>query len=482
LKKLRVHQRNQFFVVITVFVLQFSLLTPHGIVYAQNEEYSHILTLESPNPENHAWFGYEVEIHGDIIVINEPYADVDDILDAGKIYVYDTDGNLISTIQSPTPGNNDNFGERFDQYGDTLIMKELSDIDDLLFAGKAHVFTTDGTHLLTLQSPDPIRGGYFGTAGIYEDLLVIYENKDEGVVHMFNAEGDYLNTLYSPIPIATGKFGRSIEVGETLILIGETGTGDVPRGPGSVHVFNHSGDHLMTLQAPEPEDRARFGTSISVSGDLIVIGENYATVDGVWRAGRAYIFNTDGELLQTLQSPNPKTNGEFGDSVAIDGDRLVVGEFDADVNPYQYEGRAYVYDIDGNLLQNLTAPDPCPRAAFGLDVDIDGDTIVVGECWAAIEDFGQAGRVQVYRLGAPVETQKTVEETAPVVEEEPEAETAGGIPGYPIETIVIGVTTVILYAYTCHKKTVITRQNNENQLRDVLRRHDQTHGTKEAET
>jgi hypothetical protein len=445
LKKLGVRRRILISVVSMVFAIQFSLLMPHGIVNAQNEEYGHILTLESPNPENHAWFGYQVKITGDIIVLNEPYADVDDVPDAGKIYVYDTDGNLISTIQSPTPGSDDTFGDRFDQYGDTLIMRELSDIDDLLFAGKAHVFTTDGSHLLTLLSPEPIRGGYFGKAGIYEDLMVISENKEEGVVHMFNAEGEYLKTLPSPTPIATGKFGRSIEVGETLILICETGTGDVPRGPGSVHVFNHGGDHLMTLQAPEPEDRAMFGTSMSVSGDLIVIGESYATVDGVWRAGRAYIFNADGELLQTLQSPNPKTNGEFGDSVAIDGDRVVVGEFDADVNPYQYEGRAYVYDIDGNLLQNLTAPDPCPRAAFGLDVDIDGDTIVVGECWAAIEDFGQAGRVHVYRLGAPAEAQEPVEETAPVVEEEPEAETGGGIPGFPANALALGLVFTLIF-------------------------------------
>jgi len=196
----------------------------------------------------------------------------------------------------------------------------------------------------------------------------------------------------------------------------------------------------MTLQAPEPEDQACFGSCISISGDRIVIGESYATVNEFWRAGRAYIFNTDGELLQTLQSPNPKMAGRFGDSVTIDGDRLVVGEWDADVNPDLYEGRAYVYDINGNLLQNLTAPSPCPRAAFGLDVEIDGDTIVVGESWAAIEDFGQAGRVHIFRLGPPVEAQEPVEETTPVAEEKPETEDTGGwIPGFPAVALALGM-------------------------------------------
>jgi hypothetical protein len=105
-----------------------------------------------------------------------------------------------------------------------------------------------------------------------------------------------------------------------------------------------------------------------------------------------------------------------------------------------------VFDVDGNLLQNLTAPDPCPRAAFGLDVDIDGDTIVIGECWAAIEDFGQAGRAHVFRLGPPVEAQEPVEETTPVVEEESEPEDTGsGIPGFPATALALGLLyTVVL--------------------------------------
>jgi hypothetical protein len=255
---------------------------------------------------------------------------------------------------------------------------------------------------MTLQSPEPKEGGHFGTAGIHEDIIVISELVNEGIVYLFDNQGVYLKTLRSPKPIATGYFGRTIEVSETLILIGEAGTANVPRGPGKVYVYNHTGDYLMTLQPPEPEEMAMFGVSMSISGDLMVIGERYATVDEVWRAGRAYIFNTDGEHLQTLQSPTPKLDGEFGCRVAIDGDRVVVGERFANVNPFRYEGRAYVFDVDGNLLQNLTAPQPCPRAAFGEDVDIDGDTIVIGGPWAATEDLGQAGRVHVYGLGPPL--------------------------------------------------------------------------------
>jgi hypothetical protein len=380
-----------------------------------------------------------VKISGDIIAATEPYADVDDTLNAGKVYIYDTDGDLISTLQSPKPGNTYNFGLTVDIFDNTVVTCEpKADIDDLKFAGKTHVFSVDGTHQLTLRSPEPRAGGYFGNSGIYEDLMLFEENIEEGVVHMFDNEGSYLRSLASPNPIVLGKFGRTIEVGETLILIREAGSTDWPggvKGPGSVHVFNHDGDFVMTLQAPEPQDQALFGSSISISGNLIVIGESCATVNDVFRAGRVYIFNTDGEHLQTLQSPTLKLNGRFGDSVAIDGDRLVVGEWGANVNPFQYEGRAYVYDVEGNLLQNLTAVPPSPRGAFGLDVDIMGDFIVVGESWAALDDFGQAGRVHVFKLGAPLETQEPVVVTTIETEDEIETEDNDWIPGYPLLSI-----------------------------------------------
>jgi hypothetical protein len=427
-----------------LFVLTI-ILTQLPCVYA-NEEYHHVLTLESPNPEKGAWYGYQVIISGDIMVVSEPYADVDDFLDAGKVYIYDVDGNLISTLQSPDPGNVYNFGWRLDLFGDTIIIKEkLADVDGLRDAGRAHVFTTDGTYRMTLQSPEPRQGGNFGTAGINDDIIVAYEDTSEGIVHMFDNEGEYMTTLHAPTPKVGARFGRIIEVTETLILLGECGKETNPLSPGSVYAYDQSGDHLMTLQAPEPEDQAMFGTSISVSGDLVVIGESYATVDGVSRAGRAYIFNTDGEVLHALQSPKPKLSGVFGDSVAIDGDRVVVGEWDADVNPFMYEGRAYVFDVDGGLLQNLTAPEPCPRAAFGFDVDIDGDDIVVGEPWADIEDVNQVGRIHVYGLGPPAEAQEPAEETSPVVEEEPETGDGGGIPGFPAITLVVGLLSTVVF-------------------------------------
>ena len=182
-----------------------------------------------------------------------------------------------------------------------------------------------------------------------------------------------------------------------------------------------------------------------------------AIVDGIDDAGKVHIYNTDGEYLRTLLSPNPDTNAWFGRDVAISGDIIVVGELFGDIAPGLNEGKAYVFNVDGTLIQNLTAPDPSPRGAFGLDVDIQDDIIVVGECWAMVEGNSDSGRLHVYKLGAPVETHESVEEST--TETETASEPSGWIPGYPLWSIGLALLLVLIFiSRTQNDKTLLLSQ------------------------
>jgi hypothetical protein len=111
------------------------------------------------------------------------------------------------------------------------------------------------------------------------------------------------------------------------------------------------------------------------------------------------------------------------------------------------EGRAYVFNVDGTLIQSLTAPEPSYQAYFGLDVDIQDDTIVVGECWAEVDGHPNSGRIHVYQLGAPVKAQDPGEEETPQVSDEPDSEPSGWIPGFPVLSIGVALLlcTLVLY-------------------------------------
>lgn len=74
----------------------------------------------------------------------------------------------------------------------------------------------------------------------------------------------------------------------------------------------------------------------------------------------------------------------FAESLAIDGDTLVVGAPDTDVNGAADQGIVYIYTRSGSdptaftLLKSITGSDSAARDSFGFSVGVYGDTLVVG--------------------------------------------------------------------------------------------------------
>ena len=271
-----------------------------------------------------------------------------------------------------------------------------------------------------------------------------------GTVGVYDLNGDYIRTLQSPDPKTYGCFGLTMETYSDRVFISQYGELDLAKavGPGYVYVFDAEGTLLMTLMPPEPEERACFGRSIAVSGEYIVIGEFYATVDDVFRAGKVHVFSYDGDYLCSLQSPNPDTSALFGFQVKILGNKIFISEPYADIDPFQYEGKVYVYDVGGELLQTLTSPDPTTRGAFGWDLGIYDDILVVSEELAEVDSNLNCGSLHLYQLGEQVESQAPVVETTTEVAEEAESETdASGIPGFPF----FATLTALVVLYICSK-------------------------------
>ena len=138
-----------------------------------------------------------------------------------------------------------------------------------------------------------------------------------------------------------------------------------------------------------------FGRSLALAGDRLIVGAPDHGGSG-YSQGAAYIFYRDlggidawGQVAK-LMAGDAHDFESLGSSVAISGEHAVVGAVGGDVDD---TGSAYVFartrggeDAWGQVVK-ITASDAQPQDEFGNSVVIQGDTIVVG---APCED-GQGG-------------------------------------------------------------------------------------------
>ena len=124
--------------------------------------------------------------------------------------------------------------------------------------------------------------------------------------------------------------------------------------------------------------------------------------------GSAYVFVRSGGVWtqqQKLVAPDGAARDDFGFSVAISGETVVVGASRDDGAACENQGAAYVFVRSGGvwtLQQKLVAPDAVAGDGFGFSVAISGETVVVG----AIRADGEAASLKArpMSLSAAVET------------------------------------------------------------------------------
>jgi len=178
------------------------------------------------------------------------------------------------------------------------------------------------------------------------------------------------------------EFGRAVAVQGNVAVVGAPNAGF---GSGAAYVFERTTTGWQLNQKLNVPDMSAsfFGTSVAIDGDRIVVGApGDLNVDV--GAGAAYVF----VRTFTKWTPEAKLIGSensafdsFGISVAIKGDRIVCGAYgNSDLNQTEV-GSAYVFHRTNGLWlqeQELTANDGASLARFGLSVTMNEDTIAVG--------------------------------------------------------------------------------------------------------
>ncbi len=196
-------------------------------------------------------------------------------------------------------------------------------------------------------------------------------------------------------PAEGDDFGHSVAISGNTAVVGAPGDN---ANQGSAYVFVRSGTTWSLQQKVTAADRAvgdKFGHSVAISGNAlgnttIVIGAPFDNINSYTHQGSAYVFEriwpgTSWTQAQKLTAPDGHAGDEFGTSVAIDVDEMVVG---ASRNG---TGSAHIFtSSDGgfgwNWNQKLTGLS-CD-VEFGYSVAISGQTVVIGAPLTQVTSFG----------------------------------------------------------------------------------------------
>jgi hypothetical protein len=139
----------------------------------------------------------------------------------------------------------------------------------------------------------------------------------------------------------------------------------------------------VKLTASPSSSYIRFGSSAAIEGDTAIVGTP-EDVGGVNNKGSAYIFiRNRGTWIQQqkLVASDAALGDEFGTSVAINGDKVIIGARGKSINGNLYQGAAYIFVRNGSTWiqqQKLVASGGSASERFGTSVVISGNTAIVG--------------------------------------------------------------------------------------------------------
>ena len=259
----------------------------------------------------------------------------------------------------------------------------------------------------------------FGQPVAVSGNTVVVGAPGRSAVYVFTESGSGLASLIETAWLASSDgngFGLSVSISGNTVVVGAPYTGAtyavgqhgiVTPGTGSAYVFvkPQSGWTNMyqtaKLTASDGLGGDDFGCSVSISGNTVVVGASGATIGANSEQGAAYVFKEPflgwSNMTQTakLTSAEGKAYDEFGQSVSTSGNTVVVA-------PGDYRGMVYVFTQPSsgwtNMTQTaiLTASDDA--SGFGYSTSISDNTVVVGACdpWVSGGDSHPQGAAYVF--------------------------------------------------------------------------------------
>ncbi|MBP6004816.1 MAG: carboxypeptidase regulatory-like domain-containing protein [Pyrinomonadaceae bacterium] len=354
-------------------------------------------------------FGWDVAISGTTAVVGAYQAYRDASTFTGVAYVFVLQGGVWTQQVRLFPGSNgindEQYGESVAISGNTVAVGARHAKFDNSIGGQVHgavyVYTRTGTAWAFQQrimAADTAKGLTFGDAvDIEGDQLVVGASRlypplppvqtPAAGIYSFVRVGNTWSQQQKLTCSNCLGFGDEVELeGTTLLAPSKNTVIGTSAGPGLVMAYTRLGSSWGAPQQLVPNDpsvNSCFGSSVSVSGDIAVIGADAARCNSTHLPGAAYVFTRDSgswSQVQKLTASDGYDDDNFGRSVAIEGETIVVGAPGDEGPGSMVVGAAYVFTrgtaqwFETDQLNGASVP----RSYFGMSVAIKGGIMFIG--------------------------------------------------------------------------------------------------------
>ena len=292
----------------------------------------------APDGASNDWFGYSVALDGEYALIGSPFDDDNGLSSGSAYLFDVNSGELLQKFLDPDGITGGWFGSSVALDGDYALISAPTNSWGGSSGSAYLFDVNSGELLQKFLSAGRERFGWsIALDGNYV-LIGSYLDDDNRIIHsgsayLFDAiSGNLLQKFLAPDRAVGDQFGYSVALDGDLALIGSLLDNAKGFNSGSVYLFDiTSGNLLQKFLAPDGTSHDRFGRSVALDGNLALIGSflsDYNWIDNGMDSGSAYLFDvTSGDLLQKFLAPDLAFNDRFGFSVALDGDSMLIGSY-----------------------------------------------------------------------------------------------------------------------------------------------------------
>lgn len=358
--------------------------------------------------------------------------------DSGNTY-FDISGDQLVTAQSLdfTEGasysvrirTTDN-GDAFHEQSFTINIKEVDDGPQGSAAGDEQKITPNTRYSydnfgdgVAISNGYAIIGAKFNNYDENEENYV----RDAGAAYVYETDefGSWteVQKITEPVRDSYNYFGQVLAMDGDFAVVGVVGAQDPMSGnqDGLAYIYERNAggiwEYKQTLVASGSiDDGMDFGYAVDISGDYLIVSALYDGYDEngdnyISDAGAAYIFerNASGvwnEVKKIVAGDRDNEVYYFGESVAISGNYIAIGAPEAaslaedGITLLEQTGAVYLYErnLSGewNEVSKLVASDRDEYDYMGYTIDLDGETLVVGNENKGIGSESQEGVVYVF--------------------------------------------------------------------------------------